>query len=159
MVSSVLQLSSFILSSSLLDILSSLVSSSSTISHRFCGDHRLSGTVADVGSMGRLSVGNSSFRNRHPTEFTKWLLQTLVLMLRGRFFRPILWIHIFGIFFWNSMKWPIWILHWVVVTIWNRTVISTVTNYYFYKTRNPHSVIFNVLFIRYENALLLSVAG
>jgi len=29
-------------------------------------------------------------------------------------------------------------------------------DYYFYKTRNPHSVIFNVLFIRYENVLWLS---
>ena len=58
----------FIISSSQLYILYSLVSSSSGVSHRFRGDHRLTGTVVDVESMGRLSVGNSPFRNRSPTE-------------------------------------------------------------------------------------------
>ena len=67
--------------------------------HRFLRDFRLTGTVFDVGSIGRLSVGNSSFRSHRPTEFTKWSLQTLVFLLSGRFFRPILCIHTFINFF------------------------------------------------------------
>ena len=68
---------------------SSLADRSSTSSLCFLGDFLLMGMVTDVGSMGRLREGKSSFHNRLPAEFTKCSLHTRVLLFTGRFFRPI----------------------------------------------------------------------
>ena len=66
MVSLVLQLSLFIISS-VYNSLSLLVSSSSLeVSQHFLGDLFLAKTVADVGSTERLSVGNSSLLKTLP---------------------------------------------------------------------------------------------
>ena len=77
---------------------SSLPDRSSTCSLHFLGDFLLTGMITDVGSIGRLREGNSSFCSRLPAESTKCSLHTRVLLFTSKFFRPILCIHTLSCF-------------------------------------------------------------
>ena len=108
----------------------SLADQSATSSLHFLGDFLLTGMVIDVGSMGRLRKGNSSFHNHLPVEFTKCSLHTWVLSFTGKFFQPIIFMypHFQQLFILQqkSLKCQTRLLNGIVTAPWN----ATKTNHY-----------------------------